>query len=341
MKLRKYINSNRMDQRKQQKTRVNKDNKMRNVVTPATVSTMKGLGKEKRRGFYLKPFLRSRNYKKKKKKTVRTVDFVVAWPPPAKRSSCKWEPFMYQALQSVVLFLIVDEIGQEHGHENGYPWESIKVEQDHPKLKSVEQNEDEQEGEDETGYSNYDSSFDEAVNRSFGESYDGAVFYKQMVLPNACAFVHGTAWTRRLRKFKSSSGAWSEAAKRRGCEFCMNGELHDLIYSYYDWYPKRSRVEMNPNSDQFWRGFDEAYHQLGQQFSLTLDYYLAKVDDLIVELDSMFGNNHPSSLDEVLSKQVWELLVLEWIQGKREEAYLYFYSTPGDFFYYKDFSWSK
>ena len=68
--------------------------------------------------------------------------------------------------------------------------------------------------------------------------------------------------------------------------------------------------------------------------SRALEFFTYKICDLIQEVDKEFNNPCPASVDDVLSRRVWEQLVLDWVQEKGcKKGCNYFYATPGEFFY--------
>ena len=149
---------------------------------------------------------------------------------------------------------------------------------------------------------------------------------EELTLPVARAFVHRTAWTSKLLKFKRLSGAWRDAVKNLGCECCSENWLADDICKF-----ALSFWRDDPDRDNFWRGFQTSQHLHCQQLFLTPDFCTSKLLHLVEVLDEAFSNINPASTFDTLlvSRCAWELLALEWIHGKKKEAFLFFCAARG------------
>jgi hypothetical protein len=323
---------------------------MRSHVPPPTVSAFKHGGKGKRKGFYLNHFLDGKKYKNQKKSKVRFNDFISRLPSnEGKKPDYHWEKYVYRAIKQMVVACISRQIG-ELEPSNRCPWEVVYEPRQHPLCETED---------DETIDSEYNGIWwedddrdngitfgqeEKRLEQTFGDAFwiantstfqwEDDSLYDMMGPPIACAFLHRTEWTNRIRNFKRDSGTWSDQVKERGGVFIRNGQMKVMIKH---WANDACDVVVN-NTEKFWLGFDDAFCALERQFKLTVDFYVGRVSDLIQKLDDDFKNEYPSTLDALLSRRSWELLVLDWINEKPYQAYLYFYGTPGEFFYYKDFS---
>ena len=292
---------------------------------------------------------------KKQRRTIRFNDFIPAWPPIENTQNGKWEVYMYHAFDAMVLEFISDLMGCNI-ESNCHPWIGVNHPKDHPKCdwrdhveydSSGEENEGQREWEDKAVYEGgwvferedgqrqikrmLEYTFEDAARPwPSGEFKD----YYGMIAPIACAFVHQTGWTTKLREFRVNSGVWMEMVKSMMGEFCNTQEMKEIIFNKAN----SSFDNVDATGDEFWRGFERSNKQQhGRQFLLTLEFYSKKICDLVLELEETY-DGCPSPVDVVLSRRLWEVLVIDWIGETRdEEAYLFLYETPGDFFYYKDF----
>ena len=88
--------------------------------------------------------------------------------------------------------------------------------------------------------------------------------YQEMILPIICAFVHRTAWTSRLRRFRSELWTWMQEVTESGNWFC---ESNDLCY----FIQEKALVTGGYDEicDEFWRGFKGSKKNHANQFRLT------------------------------------------------------------------------
>lgn len=304
-------------------------------------------GKVRVKGISLRLLLKGRLGSNKRKKGKRSVRFVPALPPVEKSQSGEWEVYMNSAIKEMVLLVIREKIGS-HVESNCRPWMGIHCPNDHPKCEledydddydSEEEDEAWQEWEEEEvdeGESIWHSlvyAFNQAArhspSRARGESDD----YCQMVAPITCAFVHQTGWTNKLREFRKNSVAWLDSVRTESRELFKSKDIRALIFTKANY----SYDRVSPSDDEFWRGFDSSEQPFGKMFIDTIGIYCHKICDLIHELEEEYDRPGPSSVESVLSRRLWEVLVIDWIHKEDVKAYLFLYGTPGEYFYYKDF----
>ena len=288
------------------------------------------LGKRKLGALSLNKLLAGKIQKRgKKKKVVAFSDFIVVFPPLKELAYGGWERHMYRAMHAIVVHLIAKQIGYGDPF-NCRPWMEVEFPCDHPKCDETDQNR-RVEG---SGYIDLDSAMSlGAYRQCFIDTLADNGLYKEMVVPMACAFIHKTAWVTRLKNFRVNSREFTEHVTQMGEDFCNSERLENCIR----WRANQDDEWGAVDSEKFWEGFETCKKHNFKIFLLVVEYFMGRMCTLIDDLDRLFGRPFPASLDDILSQRKWEIEVLDWIELEKKEAYLFLYTTPGEFFYYKDF----
>ena len=288
---------------------------------------------------------------KKKRKKVGFKDYVPAWPPCATPHVGKWQECMCRIFKTIVIELIVNEIKHDKS-ENSSPWTGMTFPREHPgcRIKDNVPVEAAKEYEawqgdwwsgehTEEPVSSEEDVEDDIMNvfmrgpdddrhLHLGDFVDEGWFMG----PIACAFVHQTGWTTKLREFRQNSVAFVNTVTRLGAWYYDAKNVGELVEEW------ANDCGVDTSDEEFWRGFESTREQCGQQFFATLEQCTKKLCGHIMDLEECYDKKYPSSVEVVLKRRMWEVEAIDWIHTKEEEAYLFLYKTPGEYFYYIDYS---
>jgi hypothetical protein len=298
--------------------------------------------KGKVKPLFLKDLLAGKLGRKRGKKGRRSVlifEFTPSMPPLMNTQFGNWQVSFNRAIHSTVFQVLTERFGYNNSCLCR-PWTDVDWPNDHPRCgpdpalcgsESVD--------EDEECVELKEMEIQGALERAFEHARLPHIFapftdFNAIVCPIACAFVHQTKWMKMLLEFRVNYSWWLHRVTTLVPEIFSEADIYSMIYWWGD------HGDDFPCEHEFWRGYSDDYqHSFGLQFILVLEYYGSKICDLILQLEETFDNSSPSTLDIFLSRRVWEALVIDWIRQDEFEnlAYLYFYETPGEFFFYKDF----
>jgi hypothetical protein len=231
----------------------------------------------------------------------------------------EWERYVNYVIPSIILHLISDKIAFAEPYLAN-PWTRHFPDEKH----------------------DYVEEKDYHINLSFSDAthsiYEGKLvntdhLYTNLILPIACSFIHKTAWKKRLVSFEKESGAWVKEIEKLSHVYCNCLNLGNLIYdeASEDW-------DEDPDSNYFWKGWNDSEGQLREQFIVTFNFFVTGIVDLIKELDRTFSEAPPASLDVIINRRKWEILVVDWVRKEKEYgAWLFLYATKGEILYFRNY----
>jgi hypothetical protein len=320
-------------------------------------------GKRKTKGLKLRDLVKvgnklGRNGKKRKKQKVNFKELVAAWPACANNRMGDWWKSMCDGFHEKLMKVIWEELDWFSCARRNYaytPWKGVKYPNDHPRVELEHYEElssDEKERKDteerwkaeerEWKMQNRTVDICGRLGHAFGEipqfpSYEERGRWGDcygLVAPIACAFVHRTDWRTDLQEFRQNSVTFVDSIYNDIERHCDSEMVELLIRNWANKTEEWRHIE----SDEFWRGYEKTnLEEHIQQFLATLEICTKKFCTLIMELEETFKNEFAESIEEDLNRRFWEVLVVDWIREEEEEAYLFLYATPGEFFYYKDY----
>lgn len=158
--------------------------------------------------------------------------------------------------------------------------------------------------------------------------------FETMVKQIVCAFVHQTSWVGRLRRFYQTAEVWLKSTTCLGVAFFMSDGIQDFVR---DWAEHDWDLEAEIQGFEWWKGFDESKTERSNLFTTTLEYITRRLSSLIQGLDAVFDKSPSNSLEIDLSCRGWEIIALEWIREEEETAYIFYYGTAGELFYFQNY----
>jgi hypothetical protein len=270
---------------------------------------------------------------------------IAMWPSPfqqqTRRTSC--ECHLNCAIHKMVLALVVKRIGFDK--KIGRPWLDVDCAFQHPKLREqvslqVSQTPFETRPH-ELRNPDWDlwSDFDAATTC---DGYDrnqvsGNMVHETMIRPIIASFVHQTSWAEDLRRFSKVKEAWMDSVTTLGVEFFKTDGLSRCVEELAkdDWDFQES-IE-HDECDEWWKGFEETRTEHFAQFKKTLEHFTGSLSKLIDELDEVFDDRFPKSLEHAMRRRELELLSVECVREEGERAFLFHHGTAGEYFFYMDF----
>jgi hypothetical protein len=270
---------------------------------------------------------------------------IAMWPSPfqqqTRRTSC--ECHLNCAIHKMVLALVVKRIGFDK--KIGRPWLDVDCAFQHPKLREqvslqVSQTPFETRPH-ELRNPDWDlwSDFDAATTC---DGYDrnqvsGNMVHETMIRPIIASFVHQTSWAEDLRRFSKVKEAWMDSVTTLGVEFFKTDGLSRCVEELAkdDWDFQES-IE-HDECDEWWKGFEETRTEHFAQFKKTLEHFTGSLSKLIDELDEVFDDRFPKSLEHAMRRRELELLSVECVREEGERAFLFHHGTAGECFFCTDF----
>jgi hypothetical protein len=257
--------------------------------------------------------------KKRKVKHVTFVDFAPKWPPSQSELKSmnrleSVESVVYFGAAQIVLNLLTVQLGFYHSKHSSK----------HGKPEFCTDNDME----------NFDARFSDALNFDYyewlspGDKYSGIL--EHLVLPMASAFIHQSPLLYRIKKFKRIIGQWSSYIKMRFLE----NNFWGLVKSYV-----ADEMENDWQLEEEWLSQLHAFEEsrstcnVAYLFLVVLESYTLRMLGLIDNLEFLF-EKPPSSVMDEIERQVWEVLVIDWVKEESEEKYIRLYESEGALQFY-------
>jgi hypothetical protein len=278
---------------------------------------------KRKQPFSLNQFIR-RQYglpKKKKTKNVYFCDFAPMLP--REKTENLFEQTVYKVVAQIVFNLLMKAFGLQGEEGRHYRCHgSLNME-------GIDEDTD-------FHTSNFTMIFETAWKKNVSDDWlvwDESTLIEDLVMIIATSFIHGTPFLSRIKRFQRNIDDFSIFLSQQFFtdDFCLTVEAYVL-----EEYKRRSNR---------WEEVDTAAFQMSgwsynvsHLFLLVLESAKSKLLGIIEELEFLCEPSHVASVEDRIQKQVWEVLVCDWVdKWGEQEDYIRLYESEGALRWFLDF----